>query len=60
MMEAILHERAWLVAAGGGDGAGAAGILILEQLRTLRISIYGLQSRQVEQVNREIAEARAR
>jgi hypothetical protein len=39
-MEPVLQERAWLAIATTGQ---AAGIGYLEQLRTLRISIYGAQ-----------------
>jgi hypothetical protein len=55
-MEPVIQERAWLAAATAGQ---AASIPYLEQLRTLRISIYGIQSRQVEQTDRDIAEAKA-
>ena len=56
MMEPVIQERAWLAAATAGQ---AASIPYLEQLRTVRISIYGIQSHQVEQTNRDIAEAKA-
>jgi hypothetical protein len=56
MMEPLIQERAWLAAATAGH---AASIVYLEQLRTLRISIYGIKSRQVEQTNHDIAEAKA-
>jgi hypothetical protein len=56
-MEPVLQERAWLAIATTGQ---AAGIRYLEQLRTLRISIYGAQSRQVEQTTSEIARANAK
>lgn len=54
MMEPVIQERAWLAAATGGQGAG---IPYLEQLRTLRVSIYGVRSQQVERTDRDIAEA---
>jgi hypothetical protein len=56
MMEPVIQERAWLAAATAGQ---AASIPYLEQLRTIRISIYGIQSQQVEQTNRDIADAKA-
>jgi tetratricopeptide (TPR) repeat protein len=53
-MEPVLRERAWLAAAGAGQ---AASVPYLEQLRAVQTSIYGAQSRQVEQTNRDLAEA---
>ncbi len=55
MMEPVLQERAWLAAATAGQ---AAGIPYLEQLRVLRVSIYGIQSQKVEQTDHDIAEAK--
>jgi hypothetical protein len=55
MMEPILQERAWLEAPAGQ----AAGIPYLEQLRALRVSIYGEGSRQVEQTTGDLATANA-
>ena len=54
-MEPVLQERAWLAIATTGQ---AAGIRYLEQLRTLRISIYGAHSGQVEQTTSEIAKVK--
>lgn len=56
MMEPVLQERAWLEAPAGQ----AVSIPYLEQLRTLRMSIYGEGSRQVEQTTRDLAAANAR
>ncbi len=56
MMEAVLQERAWLEAPAGQ----AASIPYLEQLRALRVSIYGGGSRQVEQTTRDLAAAEAK
>jgi hypothetical protein len=56
-MEPVLQERAWLAAATDGE---AAGIPYLEQLRDLRASIYGDNSRQVEQATLDLAAAHAR
>lgn len=53
-MEPVLQERAWLAAAMAGE---AASIPYLEQLRAIRIAIYGIQSRQVEQTDHDLAEA---
>lgn len=53
-MEPVLQERAWLATAAAGQ---AAGIPYLEQLRALRVSIYGARSRQVEQTTSDIAKA---
>jgi len=55
-MEQVLQERAWLEAPPGQ----AASIPYLEQLRALRVSIYGEGSRQVEQTTRDLAVANAR
>ncbi|HEV3196265.1 MAG TPA: tetratricopeptide repeat protein [Bryobacteraceae bacterium] len=56
-LETVLQERAWLQAARDGE---AAGIPFLEQIRDLRASIYGDNSRQVEQATLDLAEAYAR
>lgn len=56
-MEGVVQERAWLAAATDGE---AAGIPYLEQLRDLRASIYGDNSRQVEQSTLDLAAAHAR
>lgn len=53
-IEPVLQERAWLAAAMAGQ---AASLPYLEQLRAIRISIYGVRSRQVEQTNHEMTEA---
>ena len=55
-MEPVIQERAWLAATTAGQ---AASIPYLEQLRAIRISNYGIQSHQVEQTDRDIAEAKA-
>jgi len=55
-MEPLIQERAWLAAATAGQDASIA---YLEQLRTIRISIYGIKSQQVEQTHHDIAEATA-
>jgi hypothetical protein len=57
MMEPVLQERASL--AGATEGK-AASIRYLEQLRDLRISIYGVHSRQVEQTTHDLAAAKAK
>ena len=56
-MEGVLQERAWCVAAASGE---AASLAYLEQLRELRVSIYGVDSQQVEMSTRELAAANAR
>ncbi|HXJ40088.1 MAG TPA: hypothetical protein VNH18_12495 [Bryobacteraceae bacterium] len=56
-MEPVLQERAWLAMATAGQGAG---IPFLEQLRALRISIYGAMSQEVQQADRELSEAKAK
>jgi len=56
-MEPVLQERAWLAAAMDGE---AAGIRSLDRLRDLRASIYGDNSRQVEQATLDLAAAHAR
>lgn len=53
-MEPVLQERAWLATAMAGP---AASIPYLEQLRAIRISIYGAHSRRVEETNHDLAEA---
>ena len=53
-MEPVLQEWAWLATAMAGQ---AASIPYLERLRTIRTSLYGAQSRQVEQTNHDLAEA---
>jgi hypothetical protein len=55
-MEPVIQERAWLSAAGNGE---AAGIRYLEQLRDLRASTYGVNSRQVEQATLDLAATHA-
>jgi hypothetical protein len=57
MMEPLLQERAWLASTTDGQ---AAGIPYLEQLKALRASIYGVRSPQVEETNRDLAEANAK
>jgi tetratricopeptide (TPR) repeat protein len=54
-MESILQERGWLADATGGD---AARIPYLVQLRDLRVSIYGLHSRQTADVEEDLAATR--
>jgi len=56
MMEPVLQERVWLEA----PARQAASLPDLEQLRALRVSIYGEGSRQVEQTTHELAEANAK
>jgi hypothetical protein len=56
MIERVLQERAWLAAATNGP---AASIPYLEQLRAVRVAIYGVQSRQAEQTIRDLLEANA-
>jgi hypothetical protein len=56
MMEPVLQERVWLEAPVGQ----AANIPYLEQLRALRVSIYGEGSRQVEQTTHDLAVANAK
>ncbi len=56
MMEPVLQERIWLEAPAGQ----AASIPYLEQLRALRVSIYGEGSRQVEQTTHELTAANAK
>jgi len=56
IMEQVLQERVWLEAPAGQ----AANLAYLEQLRALRVSIYGEGSRQVEQTTRDLAAADAK
>ena len=56
MMEPVLQERVWLEAPAGQ----ATSIPYLEQLRALRVSIYGEGSRQVEETTHELVAATAR
>jgi beta-lactamase regulating signal transducer with metallopeptidase domain len=53
-MEPVVRERAWLAEAMAGK---AASVPYLEQLRSVQTSLYGVQSRQVEQTDRYLAEA---
>lgn len=54
-MEPVLQERAWLAAATRGE---AASIPYPEQLRELRISVYGARSQEAEQNTLDIAKAK--
>jgi tetratricopeptide (TPR) repeat protein len=56
MMEPVLQERVWLEAPTGE----AASIPYLEQLRALRVAIYGEGSREVEQTTHDLAAANAK